>query len=384
MKSQTIPNVKSVEMKKTLFIKKVPISSNSTFKDDFKLLFENPSTYLRLPGESPKHYIVGKKPTGPRYDEDEKVIPHSIVGTPRMFKRKGQGNNNSNASRINTFHNPPKRQTSRNVTMANEIISDRHLESLYNKCRNKISDNATKKNHFLQTIPDRMEDKVIKELKSQETCLEKHKIHEEYRKTISNTIRKKLFNSSYYKLCSDLNNNSTLKATKLKKKKELLMDQVDMYRMKKSTKDYSHTITNDIDPEKRYGRYSWIIGLRRKKNSNGIRKNFINIGSSEKPVWCTVREHLPIINETVVLPGENSGDKMFMQSSSVEPFVKTSPTLSGYLSKTMNLLDLEISGKDLLEFEEENSKVMRGRKKLVPIKYENDCLKDLEIAENWK
>ena len=93
MKSQTIPNVKSVEMKKTLFIKKVPISSNSTFKDDFKLLFENPSTYLRLPGESPKHYIVGKKPTGPRYDEDEKVIPHSIVGTPRMFKRKGQGNN---------------------------------------------------------------------------------------------------------------------------------------------------------------------------------------------------------------------------------------------------------------------------------------------------
>ena len=154
--------------------------------------------------------------------------------------------------------------------------------------------------------------------------------------------------------------------------------------MKKETKDYAHTIVNDIDLDRKYGKHSWVVGLRRKKNSCGIRKNYINIGNQDRPVWCTIREKFPVVNETVVAPGECSGDKMFMQSQSVDTFVKAAPVLNGYVKRTLELVKLEVNGKGLLEFEEENCKQLKGKKKLIEVKHGNDSMKNLDIAEDWK
>ena len=359
------PNLqfKPFHQKKTFLITKLPSTSTPKYKLALTSLFDNPSTYLSLPGESPTPYVVGKKLTGPRFNSDQQLIPYSIVGAHHLFKRKGQMGS-SNISRTNTQN---RRMTSRNTMIQSDFITDKQIESIFSKCRESTTPVDMNRTIF-RTIPHNMEDKVIKPLKSQEACLSKHVLHDEYRKTLSNKIKHKLYRSSHYKQSSS----------------KLLLDKVDMFRMKKETKDYAHTIVNDIDLDKRYGKHSWVVGLRRVKNSDGIRKNYINIGNQERPVWCTIREKLPIVNETVVAPGECSGDKMFMQSQSVSTFVKATPVLNGFVKRTMELVGLEVNGKGLLEFEEENYKQLKGKKKLVEVKHGNDSMKDLDIAEDWK
>ena len=54
------------------------------------------------------------------------------------------------------------------------------------------------------------------------------------------------------------------------------------------------------------------------------------------------------------------------------------------MNKTMNMIDLEIKGRDLLKVEEENVKLLKGKKKLVHLKYDKESLRDINIIENWK
>ena len=54
---------------------------------------------------------------------------------------------------------------------------------------------------------------------------------------------------------------------------------------------------------------------------------------------------------------------MFMQSMTVDTFVKAAPVLNGYVKRTLDLVELEVNGKGLLKFEEENCKQLKGRKK---------------------
>jgi hypothetical protein len=61
-------------------------------------------------------------------------------------------------------------------------------------------------------------------------------------------------------------------------------------------------------------------------------------------------------------------DKMFMQSMTVDTFVKAAPVLNGYVKRTLDLVELEVNGKGLLKFEEENYKQLKGKKKLEIIK----------------
>ena len=378
------PNLqfKSFQKKKTLLITKLPPSSTPKYKDALSSLFDNPSTYLNLPSESTTPYVVGKKLTGPRFNSDDQVIPYSIVGTQRLFKRKGQLVNANNISRTTTGN---RRMTSRNTIIHSDFITDKQIESIFSKHRDSLSLTTTNTNNSIyRTIPHNMEDKVIKPLKSQEVCLSKHVLNDQYRKSLSNKIKYKLYNTTHYHTKSNPLSLSNNKNKVLFLKRNLLLDKVDMFRMKKETKDYAHTIVNDIDLDRKYGKYSWVVGLRRKNNTCGIRKNYINIGNQERPVWCTIREKFPVVNETVVAPGECSGDKMFMQSTSVDTFVKAAPVLNGYVKRTLDLVELEVNGKGLLEFEEENCKQLKGRKKLVDMKHGNDSVKNLDIAEDWK
>ena len=45
---------------------------------------------------------------------------------------------------------------------------------------------------------------------------------------------------------------------------------------------------------------------------------------------------------------------------------------------------LEVNGKNLLNFEEKNARLLRGKKKLIKIKYDKESIKDLSLIDNWK
>ena len=98
-----------------------------------------------------------------------------------------------------------------------------------------------------------MEDKVIKPLKSQEMCLSKHVLNDQYRKSLSNKNKYKLY--STHTIIREVTH-LIIKNKILFLKRNLLLDKVDMFRMKKETKDYAHTIVNDIDLDRKYGKYS--------------------------------------------------------------------------------------------------------------------------------
>jgi hypothetical protein len=74
--------------KKTFFInelKKPNIIPD--FEQKTITLFEEPENYLKLPNETEFNIVVGRKPKGPRFNSEHKLVPYSIVGS---ILRKGQ------------------------------------------------------------------------------------------------------------------------------------------------------------------------------------------------------------------------------------------------------------------------------------------------------
>ena len=79
MKSHKTPRKKS-STQRTLFLTKIKLDNYSNIKKRIKKLFEDPENYLKLPNECESKFIIGKNIIGPRYDNQNKLIPYTIVG----------------------------------------------------------------------------------------------------------------------------------------------------------------------------------------------------------------------------------------------------------------------------------------------------------------
>lgn len=344
----------------TFVLTKVAPGSDEKINKAVNALFEDPSTYLRLPGESKVHFVVGKKLCGPRYDNEEQVIPYSIVGNPKIFRHRNLNANMSRTSSISKYTIKEQRDTQNS-----NIISDNEINAIFSRCRDNIDSNTDRTNEFLSTIPNTMNDKVKKPLMLQQKNLEIHSHNNYTENKIVEKIKKKLYKNQKDK----------------KNEKELLMCKSDTFRMKKEKMEF---IQNTEDINYRYGRFNWIMSLRRPKHFVGVRRGYVNLGNEENPIWSVIREKLPIITETVINPSWPASERMNETHSTLDMYVKTTPSLFGYVSKTMGMSDLEVKGKDLLKAEEENVKLLRGKKKLIHLKYDRDSIKDLNICENWR
>lgn len=354
-----------IHQPKTLVLRKIDLtqSSPNPYTKQFETLFNDPSSYLRLPGESEFPFVVGKKLSGPRYDADDQVIPYSIVGNPRIFKKR---NLNSNFSRTSSTYSRTIRENTKGNESNSHIVTDKELNNIFTRCKDNIETNFDRGNEFLTSIPPNVNENAIKPLLLQQKIIEQHEENEKIENNISSKIKRRL---------------NLHKFSHKSPRKELLMDSLDSFRVKKDTMEY---IQKNEDFVKKYGSYHWAIGLRRPKNFKGIRENHINIGSNTKPVWCTIRERLPVVNETIINPRFDWRDKKIIDNESLESYMKTTPSLINFMNKTMNMNDLEIKGKDLLKVEEENAKSLKGKKKLLHLKYDKDSIKDLNFVENWK
>ena len=83
-------------------------------KQKTNILFQDPDNYLKLPYETNFHFVVGKKPKGPRFNSNNKLIPYSVVGS---FIKKETRKMTRKKSLI-TYNNPISRATRKSMRLS--------------------------------------------------------------------------------------------------------------------------------------------------------------------------------------------------------------------------------------------------------------------------
>ena len=393
---------------KTLVLTKIPKNTNPTVDENISSLFANPNTYLQLPEESKFSFVIGRRLKGPRFDENDNLIPYSIVGEKYFKKKKNLFNNNNNSESISFNRSMVRSNTQKlNNNNLSEYINDYQLKNIFNNFKENIEKNKYNNNNndeLYKTInlPKCLEKNLLtNHLNIQEKNLENFNNIQQFRK---NFIKKKEFKKH--------NNHN------------LLLNKSDNFRLKKESLEFLYNLNNKNNKNNNYpnignGLQNWAMGLRRPKNFKGIRRGYVNIGNDIHPFWSKIQEKFPIVNENIVIPSnnnetnnnnnnsnilftrtltENISRNMFNNTLSSFnnnnyynynlteniDFNKTNRNIQLNLNKTINLSKLDVQGKKLIDVEENIIKEMKGKKKkMVKFKYDKDMLKDLNIKEEW-
>jgi len=398
---------------KTFFLSKIPKHTNPTIDENISSLFANPNTYLQLPEESKFSFVIGRRLKGPRLDENDNLIPYSIVGE-KYYKKKKNFFNNSNNNENMSFNRSLVRNNTQKINNNNnssEYISDYQLKSIFNNYKeniekNKFNNNNNNNNDLYQTInlPKCLEKSLLtNKLNIQEKNLDNYNNIQQFRK---NFIKKKIF--------------------KRHKNNNLLLNKSDNFRLKKESLNFLYNLNNKNNnksnnyPNIGNGLQNWAMSLRRPKNFKGIRRGYVNVGNDIHPFWSKIQEKFPVINENIIIPSKNNNNKNEIENNSNfiftrtftenisrnmfnntlssfnnnnyynynltenNDFSKTNRNISINMNKTINLSKLDVQGKKLIDVEENIIKEMKGKKKkMVKFKYDRDMIKDLNIKEEW-
>ena len=365
----------SKQPKKTLVVNKISPGSNLKIENEVKNLFDSPDTYLQLPSDSKIPFVVGRRLQGPRYDLDDKLIPYSIVGNPKFLKNKTNINVNNSISR-SLYSQQHSRSTmaKNNNTIDNtksSAMSDNQIKAIFSKCKYNIENNNIKKNDFLKTIPNSMNDYVIRPLLIQEKNLKLYKNNLNFQKRFNRNLIKRLYIST---------KNDPSESNRVN-----LLQESDNYITKTETLRYM--ALNDKKINFGNGLQNWSMSLRRPKNFEGERRGYVNVGNDNKPYWIILREKYPNQFENIMNPNNinNEFDKAMYKTQSFNKYISTFPNFKKFMNKTYNIWNLEVKGKNLLKVEEDNYKQLKGKtKRIVHLKYDKESMKDLNICENWK
>ncbi len=363
MKSHKTPRKKS-STHRTLFLTKIKLDNYSNLKKRIKKLFEDPENYLKLPNECESKFIIGKNIIGPRYDNQNKLIPYTIVGNYDTINIKKRFNSlekkvNAKEGRRNSLS---KQKNKFEDNLNNDYISDKKLEIFFSG-RKEIIEKKHKRNYnsFIEKIPKNLNDTVKKHLYLQEKSFHEKNKTDTYRNHLKNRIEKKI-----------------------KKRNELLFLSSDNYREKKEIEEL-------LDKSKEKSIFgnsiqNWSISLRKPNNFKGIRSGIFNCGSDKKPYWAPYRENLPVEKENIVNPSFDFNEIYNKKSNSVTYIksIKNKNQYQNFMNKTMNMCSLEVKGRNLLNFENNHYKSLKGSKKIVKFNYDRDSMKDLNFVNNWK
>ena len=364
------------------FIKKINEQKEKilNFPKKKEYLFEDPNTFLILPNESNFKFIINKKPIGPRYNDNHKLIPYSIIGTPKQMSHKTTMNKSlsirskmSINQKLN--HNYNNYFTNRDY----KEVTDKDIRNIFNRLKDNIYCNIRKeKSEINKKEKDVKKDLISKQLKIQEKSLKNNKLYLTQNKKMHNKIQRQI---DLYLKRKKLNtfNSSNLSSN-------FLMDSANNYFFKKEAKTLTeanknietinkkyYNIISSYDDKKNDKNYftnpnvKWEMSLRRPKHFNGVIKKVLNIHTPEHPYWFISTERSPKSKEVIL-------DSRF----------STAKNLDNKEHKYFEDVNtLNIKGEKLIDFEENLCKKLKGKKKLFKYKYEDKYLKDLNIVTNY-
>ena len=190
------------------FIKKINDEKEkiSNFPKKKEYLFEDPNTFLILPNESHFKFIINKKPIGPRYNNNHKLIPYSIIGTPKQMSHKTTMNKSlSIRSKMSINqkmnHNYNNYFTSRDY----KEVTDKDIRNIFNRLKDNIYCNIRKEKSEINRKENGVQkDLINKQLEIQENSLknskfyltQNKKIHHKIQRQIDLYLKRRKFNTS--------------------------------------------------------------------------------------------------------------------------------------------------------------------------------------------
>ena len=174
---------------------------------------------------------------------------------------------------------------------------------------------------------------------------------------------------------------------------DLTMNQSNSYRMKKEIK--SDLLDKINKHNKVFTNYDWELGLRR--DSSMLDKKYINCGSDKYPKWQMLILH-PIKDKEIIRNPKYEGKAVMSMRDQKEisailddNYLKKRITMKEvheYKSSPSAALldDLIVNGKDLITFEQENSKLIKGKKVLLVESnniFNRNKKRSFVVGRNW-
>ena len=366
--------------KKTLLIKKINVNKNEN-KQILRIInksFNDVNSYLSSNVDG-KNIIIGKKIIQSK-NQSFQIIKDSLNDKKNLSKNilfflKSRNtfyvsnNNNHDKNNLNKVINPYNNKKIKSYTkmistpIINQYpISNSELNKIYEyfkqiKIRNDL-DNKRKYNssrnspsnfHINFSNKENFSERSLyNSLKLQEKILNLNKKYSKEKKK----IEKRLFTKTQ------------------KKKEDLLLNQIDLYRPFKETqdKDNDNIFTGNLN---------WLMNLRvndnfiKDKNKN-LKNAFINIGCLSRPNYKMIYK-ADKIKEKIRSNFVNFNNSLFSKN---QRYIKNS------LKEAYNELnDLAIEGKNLLKCEMENSNLIKGKKILYK---QRNCENEINNKEIFK
>lgn len=377
-KNISFDNLKNFK-KRTLLINKLDkpsIIPNINKKTQY--LFQEPENYLKLPYETNFHFVVGKKPKGPRFNSDNTVIPYSVVGN---FVKKDLRTFNRKKSIIpNTISSRPLRKSIRlskvkfnhmiNETTPGEekkkkrtnIISVTHTDvfDIFNKYKKRINKNKSedvlKNNRKLyKDMPKTMYQYINDPLTHQERALKSIEKYNNIVKKIEKNISKSVKNKNKKNLDNTYNSSKLIKNSSTEYRMKI--EKINSYEKKK----ISHlTLNNHVQ--------NWEMSLRRPENFIGERREYLNVRTDNNPFWTILKEINPLENEKIINPHINKKKKEIEKNN---------------LTSNNKMNNLSVKGKKLIDIEEKMVNQIKGNIKMINLKYDRESIKDLVFKINY-
>ena len=351
-----------------------------------KLLFDDPSNYLKLPKELNFNFIIGKKNKIKKIIPTRKLTKKSTSNFIKMLAKRPTRMRSSNSL---SFDIKRAFESNKKISLNNEEDKDtlrkkreEEVSNIFSKYRKIITQNEKDNREnidYNSEVPSFMKLYINNSLSKQEKAL---KCKEEYNnifKQMEKNISKTMLRDSKRPIISLKNNFQN----KFYETANLFKNSVNNYRnkiekIKLSTKRKKKNL--QLDSGIRY----WEMSLRRPKNFTGLRKGYLNISSDKRPVWIIATEKYPVEEEKIINP--NIINKIEQQKLNTNYKEKTNRLIfSKMKNKTMNFLkynDLQIKGKKLIDFEEKLADKLNGNIKILNFKYEKESLKDLLFKMN--
>ena len=366
-------------IKKTLIVKKINITKkeNKEILNIINKSFNDVNSFLSN-NVNGKKIIIGKKKVQLKQEPFQiiKEIFHGrktkknlsfFLKTRNIFNIDNIKNKNNLNKEINSYSNKNFKSYSKILStpkIERCSISNSELNQIYhnfqqikkrnnlnNKRKNNYSIIPTSNFHLNFNNKENLNERALyNNLKLQEKILNLSKTYVNEKKKIEKIIFKKT----------------------QKKKEDLLLNQIDLYRPFKEIKDKDN---NNIF----LGNLNWLMNLRLNDNSlkekNNILKNaYINIGCLSRPNYKMVYK-IDIIKEKI-----RSNFVNFKNSI----LYKTQRYIKNNLNEALKELnDLGIEGKNLLKCEMENTNLIKGNKILYKKRKYEDEINNKEIFKSY-
>jgi hypothetical protein len=327
--------------------------SKQEVKEKIREYFEDPSKYLELA----PNIVVGKKPSGPKYDEKNHVIARSVIGDPRLFKKnidsaksvniKLDGNHSQSVDIKNNLADANASRSSnimansfakrRNNKANSQILQDFQLEQIFKQAQERVEKSKTNLNKEIlgnENMPKTTRDFFFK----QEKVLEYNNNENLKSQTISRAISAKIH----------------------KPEDELLMNRTDAFRFKKQIIDI---IDGNKPTSEKFGDNGWILSLRREKIPKTMRINYINVGSNFEPKWKPLIEYPP--KKMPIIQKPNLKVEREVKSMLKSPYYQDALKVANIdINNMQNIARMELQGKNLLEDEMNKIKEIKGIKRI--------------------